>query len=29
MFMSYAMTLDNSWEVMNEEEMYGVNGRWG
>jgi len=24
--MTYAMTLDNSWEVMNEEEMYDVNG---
>lgn len=24
--MTYAMTLDNSWEIMNEEEMYDVNG---
>lgn len=24
--MTYAMTLDNSWELMNEEEMYDVNG---
>ncbi len=24
--MTYAMTLDNSWELMSEEEMYDVNG---
>ena len=24
--MTYAMTLDNSWEMMSEEEMYDVNG---
>ena len=24
--MTYAMTLDNSWELMTEEEMYDVNG---
>ena len=24
--MTYAMTLDNSWEIMNEDEMYDVNG---
>ena len=24
--MTYAMTLDNSWEIMNDEEMYDVNG---
>ncbi len=24
--MTYAMTLDNSWELMSEEEMYEVNG---
>jgi len=24
--MTYAMTLDNSWEIMTEEEMYDVNG---
>jgi len=24
--MTYAMTLDNSWELMSEEEMYNVNG---
>jgi len=23
--MTYAMTLDNSWELMSEEEMYDVN----
>jgi len=27
--MSYAMTLDNSWDVMSEDEMYDVNGGWG
>lgn len=28
--MTYAMTLDNSWEIMDEEEMYDVNGGfWG
>ncbi|MFH5880853.1 hypothetical protein [Liberiplasma polymorphum] len=26
--MTYAMTLDNSWELMTEEEMYDVNGGW-
>lgn len=26
--MTYAMTLDNSWAIMNEEEMYDVNGGW-
>jgi hypothetical protein len=24
--MTYAMTLDNSWELMTEDEMYDVNG---
>ena len=24
--MTYAMTLDHSWEIMSEEEMYDVNG---
>ncbi len=24
--MTYAMTLDNSWELMSEDEMYDVNG---
>ena len=24
--MTYAMTLDNSWKMMSEEEMYDVNG---
>ncbi|NLK12912.1 MAG: hypothetical protein GX312_04875 [Candidatus Phytoplasma sp.] len=24
--MTYAMTLDNSWELMSEDEMYEVNG---
>jgi len=24
--MTYAMTLDNSWEMMSEDEMYDVNG---
>lgn len=24
--MTYAMTLDNSWEIMDENEMYDVNG---
>lgn len=24
--MTYAMTLDNSWEIMSEDEMYDVNG---
>lgn len=24
--MTYAMTLDNSWKLMSEEEMYDVNG---
>ncbi|MDX9691945.1 MAG: hypothetical protein RBT45_05755 [Acholeplasmataceae bacterium] len=24
--MTYAMTLDNSWELMNEDEMYEING---
>jgi hypothetical protein len=24
--MTYAMTLDNSWNIMSEEEMYDVNG---
>jgi hypothetical protein len=24
--MTYGMTLDNSWEIMSEEEMYDVNG---
>lgn len=24
--MTYAMTLDNSWELMSDEEMYEVNG---
>lgn len=24
--MTYAMTFDNSWEVMTEDEMYEVNG---
>ncbi len=24
--MTYAMTLDNSWEIMCEEEMYDING---
>jgi hypothetical protein len=29
--MTYAMTLDNSWELMTEDEMYDVNGgvTWG
>jgi len=26
--MTYAMTLDNSWELMTEDEMYDVNGGW-
>jgi len=24
--MTYGLTLDNSWELMSEEEMYDVNG---
>ena len=28
--MTYAITLDNSWEMMSEDEMYDVNGGlWG
>ena len=26
--MTYTMTLDNSWELMSEDEMYEVNGGW-
>ncbi len=25
----YSMALDNSWLIMNEDEMYDVNGGWG
>ncbi|MBV1708985.1 MAG: hypothetical protein KMY54_03920 [Erysipelothrix sp.] len=26
--MTYAMTLDHSWEIMSEDEMHDVNGGW-